>query len=59
MKKELIAMYVREYDKTIIFEHTYKDGECIRIELVGWYYGEPNQEDTKNFANRNYVAELS
>lgn len=56
--KELIANYIQGYDRTVIFEHTYLNNECIKIELVGWYFGEPNEDNTKQFANRNYVCKF-
>ena len=56
--KELIANYIQGYDQTVIFEHTYLNNECIKIELVGWYFGKPNEDDTKHYANRNYVCEM-
>lgn len=54
--KELVPGYIPGLDKTIIFEHTYKDGELVKIELVGFYYGQPDEKLTKTYANRDYVA---
>lgn len=55
---ELIASYVPGYDYTVIFEHTYANNEHTKIELVGWYFGEPNEDDTKHYANRDYICNL-
>lgn len=55
---ELIASYVPGQDFTVIFEYTYVNKKQTKIELVGWYFGEPNKLDTKRYANRNYICEL-
>ena len=53
MKKELFAVYAREHDMTFIMEETTdKKGECISTEDVGFYYGEPTEEDTKFFKGK-------
>lgn len=54
--KELIPGYVPSLDKTIIFEHTYVNKDLVKIELVGFYYGQPDEELTKTYANRDYIA---
>lgn len=44
-------------DRTIIFESVYsEDGETKTEELVGWYFGRPNEEDTEIFSNGKYKA---
>jgi hypothetical protein len=54
--KELVSGYLHDLDKTIIFEHTYKDKEqLVKIELVGFYDGQPDEELTKTYATRAYV----
>ena len=53
MKKELYAVYAREYDMTFIMEETTdKKGECVSTEVVGFYYGEPTEADTKFFKGK-------
>ena len=53
MKKELFAVYAREYDMTFIMEETTdKNGELISTECVGFYYGEPSEEDNKYFKGK-------
>lgn len=54
--KELVPGYIHDLDKTIIFEHTYVNEDLVKIELVGFYYGQPDEELTKTYANRDYVA---
>lgn len=54
---ELIPEYVHDYDHTFIMEATYVDGECITMECVGWYCGEPEEALTKQYANRHMKAD--
>lgn len=48
---KLVAEYAAGYDHTFIMEETYVDGECVAQECVGWYWGSPDDEATKQFAN--------
>lgn len=53
MKKELFAVYAREYDMTFIMEETTnKSGDLISTECVGFYYGEPTEKDNKTFKGK-------
>lgn len=56
---ELIPEYVEEYDHTFIMEATYVNGECVSMECVGWYCGEPDDKYVKEYANRNMKADYS
>lgn len=61
-KTEYNTVYCQEENMTFIFldEVTYRGDKWdsfISRELVGWYYGEPNDEDTKAFSNHYYRAE--
>ena len=49
--------YSREADRTFIMKCTYKGDDCVREECVGFYSGEPNEENTKHFCNGDLVAE--
>ena len=52
-KKELFAVYARDYDITFIMEETTnKAGDLISTECVGFYYGEPTEADTKYFKGK-------
>lgn len=53
---ELIPEYVPDYDHTFIMEATYAYGRLISQECIGWYYGEPDEERTKRWANRDMKA---
>lgn len=53
MKKELFAVYAREYDMTFIMEETTNPkGDLISTEVVGFYYGEPTEKDTQYFKGK-------
>lgn len=39
-------------DRTFIIEETYTNGELLSEEVIGFYSGEPNEEDTKLFAHK-------
>lgn len=53
---ELIAEYSEEYDHTFIMEATYINNECISMECIGWYCGEPDPVSTERYANREMKA---
>lgn len=51
------AGYIRELDNTVIFEDTYvldKNGcpDVISREVVGFYFGEPDDESTERFIGK-------
>lgn len=52
---ERASEYSKEYDKTFIFERIYEANTIISIELLGWYYGEPNAKSDEAFV-RKYKA---
>ena len=53
---ELIPEYVPDYGHTFIMEATYAYDRLISQECVGWYCGEPDEERTKRWANRDMKA---
>ena len=53
---ELIPEYVPDCDHTFIMEATYAYDRLISQECVGWYYGKPDEERTKRWANRDMKA---
>ena len=57
-KKEiyLTSAYVPCEDITIIKEDIWFNGELVRSEIKGWYYGEPNREHTKEFKNKGVIC---
>lgn len=46
---ETYAAYSPEYDMTFIVKETTTNDNKILVEVTGFYYGEPNDEDTKMF----------
>lgn len=57
--EKFVTNYSKEADRTFIMKCTYKGDDCIREECVGFYAGEPNEEDTKHFCNGKLVAEYN
>ena len=52
-KKELYSVYARNDDITFVMEETTdKNGNPISTECVGFYYGEPTEEDTQYFKGK-------
>ena len=47
---ELEQGYIPEMDVTIIWEYTYQNGELIKEQIVGYYHGEPNNYNLKQYA---------
>lgn len=48
-EKKIYTCYASKDDITFIMEDTYKDGKVILTEVKGFYYGEPEEEATKQF----------
>lgn len=50
MTKTIETAYSPEHDITFILEHLEDSaGEPVQTSVCGWYYGEPNEEDTNAF----------
>jgi len=49
MKKVVYTVYAKEDDLTFIMEDTYKDDVVISKEVKGFYFGEPQEEFTKDY----------
>ena len=54
MKKEdIYGVYAPSWDITFIMIDRYdKHGEIVSSECVGWYHGEPSEEDNKTFKGK-------
>lgn len=49
-KKEIFNVYQPNHDITFIMEEiTDKHGDPVSTECVGWYYGEPSEENNQVF----------
>jgi hypothetical protein len=49
---ELIGHYCPNYDKTFVTRCEYFNGELFRETCVGWYYGEPTEDNNKTFSDK-------
>lgn len=53
MKKTIYTAYAEKNDITFIMEDLETDsGELIQTSVVGWYYGEPNDENTSYYIGK-------
>lgn len=52
MKKTIYTAYAQNNDITFILCDTCDNGEVISTELIGWYYGEPDDHATKLFSGK-------
>lgn len=53
MKEWIETAYAESIDTTFIMKETQDEkGNPISTECVGWYYGEPNAEDTEHYIGK-------
>lgn len=51
--EEIITVYAPDDDMTFIMKYTLtKNGEPLSAECVGWYHGEPDEEDTERYIGK-------
>lgn len=46
---DIYTTYAPDTDITFIMKDTYEGEDVVATEVVGFYYGEPNETDTKEF----------
>ena len=52
-EKTLYSVYAKNDDITFVMEETTNEnGETLSIECVGFYYGEPSEEDNQFFKGK-------
>ena len=51
-KVEKYGVYQANYDMTFIMVDIYENGEIISSECVGWYHGEPSEENNEYFTGK-------
>lgn len=51
-KTEIITTYAPDTDITFILRETYEGEEFVSTEVVGFYYGEPNDYSTSEFIGK-------
>ena len=49
MENNIYTTYALDTDTTFIMEDSYRDGELKETRIMGFYYGEPNDEDTERY----------
>ena len=49
MTTEIYTTYAPDTDITFIMEDVYNGDELVSTEIKGFYYGEPNTDDTKHY----------
>ena len=50
---EIISVaYAPNVDKSFIMKEVYNDGEPVSAEVVGWYWGEPDDDATEMYVGR-------
>lgn len=49
-RKVLEQGYIKDMDVTVIWEYVYADGELTSEKIVGFYHGEPSEENLKTYA---------
>lgn len=53
MREEIYAVYSANGDMSFIMRDVYDaDGNAESTEVVGWYYGEPDDDNTKFFIGK-------
>ena len=53
---KIVEYYSENGDITFLMEETWNGETPVKSEVVGFYYGEPNEDDTKYYAHRGVVA---
>jgi hypothetical protein len=52
IKKEKYGIYQQNFDITFIMVDTYIDDLLFNSECVGWYHGEPSEQDDEYFTGK-------
>ena len=55
---EIEPVYSPEADITFLMKYTYRNGEVIAEEVIGFYHGEPNDKDTEEYSAKGTSAIL-
>lgn len=59
MTTKIIECYSYNVDTTFLMEETWDGENPVESEVVGFYRGEPNEEDTKYYAHRGVIAKYN
>ncbi len=52
MKTEITTAYAQQADMTFILLETYENSEITSTEVVGFYFGEPNDDSTQHYIGK-------
>ena len=52
MREKIYEVYAENDEITFIMKDTYKNDNIISVELVGFYFGEPDEAMTEKFINK-------
>lgn len=59
MYEEIFTAYAEHDDITFIMKDTYdENGNPCKTEVIGWYYGEPNEQNTMDYMG-DLIAEYN
>lgn len=58
VRDEYRTTYIPSEDVTIVWQELYLDDEPLQTSLVGFYYGEPDEQSTKDFSNMPLTAQF-
>lgn len=58
VRYEFYTTYLPTEDITVVWQDLIVDNECIQRSLVGFYYGEPDEQSTENFSNMPLTAQF-
>ena len=53
--EEYFSEYVPALDISVIFKQRCSKQEILSLEVVGFYFGEPDEKSTKKYIGKNYV----
>lgn len=67
LKRDIQATYIEEIDCTVVWQYMYLeeerhgqpdiDHEPIQQTILGWYHGEPTDEDNNRYSNSTIVGD--
>lgn len=52
MEVKIEPIYSEKDDMTFIMRNTYEDGYLSSKELLGWYHGEPNEDNDREYVGK-------
>jgi hypothetical protein len=58
IRYDTYPVYLPTEDITVVWQDMWFEEDCIQRSLVGFYYGEPDDESTKDFSNMPLTAQF-